>query len=121
MCHESWLTADGDWWIVMPRTPCQDLAKVFFNAEHRLTVAEALLGVGDRLVDQKELEILCPGLPRSSIQKEVSALVRIGAVARVEASRQVYFRTAESAFWSFAAELLEQCRQSEAPETHLRR
>ncbi len=83
----------------------QRLAKYFFNSEHRLTIASRLAALGDELLDTQQIVDQCQPVPRTSVQKEISALVEIGAMARQEAGRQVFFRKAESSYWAFAEEL----------------
>jgi predicted transcriptional regulator len=84
-------------------TDTQVLSKLLFNAQHRIAVAQVFL-VADEVLGHEDVAARA-GVGRSVAHKELAVLVRIGAVTRLEASRQVFYERAASPFWAFISDL----------------
>lgn len=90
--------------MAQPTTSLEELSKVVFNAQHRLSVARVFL-------DSEAGAMRCDDVAKrasvsqSVTHKELQVLVRIRAVQRLETSRAVFFLRTESEFWAFCREL----------------
>jgi len=90
----------------------QDLSKAVFNAQHRLAIA-AVFDELNAVFSYEEVAERA-AVSRSVAHKELSVLVRIGALARIEVGRSVNYQRSPSAFWAFASELIHESRLSES-------
>jgi hypothetical protein len=84
-------------------TDTQALSKLLFNAQHRVAVA-LVFAASDEVLGHEEVADRAK-ISRSVAHKELGVLVRIGALDRLEATRQVSYQRAASPFWAFVADL----------------
>lgn len=89
--------------MVKAATDTQVLSKLLFNAQHRIGVAHVFLATDEVLVHDDVSSR--SGVGRSVVHKELAILVRIGALRRMEVSRQVFYERADSPFWAFISDL----------------
>lgn len=92
------------WWLLVETaTDTQALSKLLFNAQHRMTVAAVFAGT-DEVLGHEEVASRA-SVSRSVAHKELGVLVRIGALDRLAALRQVGYQRAASPFWAFLEDL----------------
>lgn len=83
------------------------LSKTLFNAQHRLAVAAVFAPPDDRVLGYEEVAAAA-GVSRSVAHKELAVLVKIGAITRIEVGRSVSYQRADTSFWPFVVDLLEE-------------
>ena len=86
-------------------TGARELSKLLFNAQHRLAVAAVFTPPTSEALTYGEVAKKS-SVSLSVAHKELAVLVRIEAVQRVEAGRQVRYQRVDSPFWPFLEHLL---------------
>ncbi len=83
----------------------QTLSKLLFNAQHRLTIAAVFARPDEGPLTYEEVATKA-SVSRSVAHKELTVLVRIEALQRVEAGRRVHYQRLDSPFWPFVDHLV---------------
>jgi hypothetical protein len=105
------------WWMVGAdeRTALQALSKLAFNKDHRLTIAQHLLGRSDDLTDKQAVSH-ATGVPETTVYNELRALGRLGVLSRTRDGSRVLFAVVDGPFWRWCEELLSHTHPSIATE-----
>ena len=102
MNHESKKTDEA----MKTATDAQGLSKYLFNAQHRLSVAAVFAPPMNDALTHSEVAKKS-SVSTSVAHKELAVLVRIEALQRVEAGRQVHYQRIDCPFWPLLVHLLE--------------
>jgi hypothetical protein len=81
------------------------LSLAVFTSRNFLAVCLPFRASETEIFDLKQVEEMS-GLSGSSVLKELRVLVRIGAIARIEAARSVGYQKVDGVFWHWYEELI---------------
>lgn len=87
------------------RSPIQELSKLAFGHDHRLTLARELLARAPAFADVESLH-LATKIPTSSLNRELRELEQLGVVTRRRGTDRVEYALKKGGFWEWCQELL---------------